>query len=278
MDALVTLGILVAVWFLFYLAVKHLKLEKEGFEVTPFYAIVKSTALNSLIERLAKVNPSAWRIFGNVAVVSAAGQCIFATYMLAQNLYAFIFRPEAAGAVQLLIPGVTVSTNSLPWFLLAAGIVILTHELMHGVQCVIENVKVKSAALLYAVITFGGAVEPDEETLKQASLMGRLRIYASGSLINITLAMLILAVSFVAGEYTPTPLAIFLNWLFFVSFSLAVMNMLPLGPLDGGQMLRELTAGYKYGKEIQQLATYSVLILIGGNLLMSMGRFGFIPI
>jgi membrane-associated protease RseP (regulator of RpoE activity) len=278
LDAVQTLGALVALWLLFLGAVKYLKLEREGFEVSPYYAIVKSTVLNKLITRLANVNPRAWRIFGNVAVASAVGQSIFATYLLASNLHAFIFRPEAAGAVQPLIPGVTISTNSLPWFLLAAGVVILTHELMHGVQCVIEGVKVKSAAFLYAVITFGGAVEPDEETLKQATLMGRLRIYASGSLINISLAMLVILLGTALGEATPLPLAIFLNWLFFVSLNLAVMNMLPLGPLDGGQMLRDVTAGLKYGKQIQQLATYSVLILIGGNLLLSMGRFGFIPI
>jgi membrane-associated protease RseP (regulator of RpoE activity) len=278
LDAVTTLGALVGVWFLFYAAVKYLKLEKEGFEVSPFYAILKSTVLNNLIDRIAKGNPRAWRVFGNIAVVSAAGQSIFATYLLASNLYAFIFRPESAGAVQPLIPGVTISSNSLPWFLLAAGVVILTHELMHGVQCVIEGVKVKSAAVLYAVITFGGAVEPDEETLKQASLMGRLRIYAAGSLINIATAMLVIVLGVTVGDYTPLPVAIFFNWLFFVSLNLAVMNMLPLGPLDGGQMLRDLTAGHKYGKQIQLVATYSVLILIGGNLILSLGRFGFVPI
>ena len=52
--------------------------------------------------------------------------------------------------------------------MLAAGVVILTHELSHGIQCVIEGVRVKSAAIMVAVITFGGAVEPDEEEMNKA--------------------------------------------------------------------------------------------------------------
>ena len=30
----------------------------------------------------------------------------------------------------------------------------------------------------------------------------------------------------------------FLNWLYFISTNLALVNMLPVYPLDGGQMLR----------------------------------------
>lgn len=278
MDAVTTLLFIIVIWFMFYGAVKLFKLENEGLEVTPYYAILKSTALNGVITRLALWKPRAWRVLGNIGIVSAVGQGLFATYMLASNFLRFFINPETASPVQPLIPGVTISAASLPWFLLAAGVVILTHELSHGIQCVMEGVKVKSAAALYAVITFGGAVEPDEEDLNKASLTSRMRIFASGSLVNLITGILTILVGIAVGKFLPDFAGIFLGWLYFVSINLAVMNMLPLGPLDGGQMWKAATDNMKYGKQFQLTATYGILFLIVGNIAMSLGKFGLIPI
>jgi len=278
MDAITTVLAIVAIWFIFYEIVKTFKLEGEGLEVSPYYAIFKSTALNSLIKRMADWKPDFWRIFGNIGIVTAIGQATFATYILSINLMKFFFKPEEAQAVQPLIPGVTISFSSLPWFLLAAGVVIVSHELSHGIQCVIENVKVKSAAVLYAVITFGGAVEPDEEELNKAPIMSRLRIFASGSLINLATSLFTIIIAISVGNYLPNEVNLFLSWLYFVSFNLAVMNMLPLGPLDGGQMWKAATDTTKFGKQLQTIATYGILFLIGGNIILSFGKFGLIPI
>jgi membrane-associated protease RseP (regulator of RpoE activity) len=278
LDAIITLAIIIAIWFLFFSVVKLFKLESEGLEVTPYYAIVKSTALNGIITKLALWKPKAWKVLGNIGVVSAVGQGIFATYMLTSNFLRFFLKPETASPVQPLIPGVTISASSLPWFLLAAGIVILTHELSHGIQCVMEGVKVKSAAALYAIITFGGAVEPDEDDLKQASLISRMRIFASGSLINLITGILTIFIGISVGKILPDFAGVFLGWLYFVSINLAVMNMLPLGPLDGGQMWKAATDKMRYGKQFQLAATYGILFLIVGNIALSLGKFGLIPI
>ncbi|OGD55048.1 hypothetical protein A3K81_03650 [Candidatus Bathyarchaeota archaeon RBG_13_60_20] len=277
-DQTLTLTLLIAAWMAFYVAAKRLRLEERGWDVQPFYALYKSTRLNKLIGRIGGWRPSAWRVLGNVGVAASVGQASFITFILARNLWSFVFKPEQASPVQPLIPGVTISVGSLPWFLLAAGVVILTHELGHGLMCVVEGIPVKSAAVMFAVVTFGGAVEPDEEGMEGASTMSKMRVFAIGSMINLLTGLLIIPVFIVLGGALPTQLLIFLNWLYFISINLAMMNMLPIGPLDGGQMWRAFTAGLKGGRTLQMAATYGFVALILMNLGLSLVTFGWVPI
>jgi membrane-associated protease RseP (regulator of RpoE activity) len=278
MDSLQTLAAIVAAWFIFYAVVKLLKINRGDLEVSPIYALYKSTKLNGFITRLANWKPMFWRVLGNVGVVTSIGQASFATWLLLSNLIRFFVRPEQASPVQPLIPGVTIGASSLPWFFLAAGVVILTHELSHGIQCVLEGVRVKSSAILFAVITFGGAVEPEEEDLKAAPLMSKMRIFAAGSIVNLITGLLVLPFTFLLGRWMPEPLIIFLSWLYFIAVNLAIINMLPIGPLDGGQMWRAFTEGNGHSKVLQQIATYGFIALIGGNIAFSLARFGLVPL
>jgi len=278
LDSLTTLGIIVAVWFTFYAVITLFKVKRDDLEVSPIYVLYKSTRLNGFISRLAGWHPEMWRILGNVGVVASVGQGAFASWLLINNLFKFFFVPEQATPVQPLIPGVTIGASSLPWFMLAAGIVILTHELSHGIQCVIGGIKVKSAAVLVAVITFGGAVEPDEEDLQKASLLSRMRVFASGSIVNLITGLLIIPLMIAFGGIMPGALAIFLSWLYFVSINLAIMNMLPIGPLDGGQMWKAATGMKSGGKLLQTAATYGFLALIIGNIIFSFSMFGLKPL
>ncbi len=277
-DQTLTLGLLLTAWIAFYLAAKQLKLGERGWDVQPFYALYKSTRLNDLIRRIAGLNPGFWRVLGNVGVAASVGQVSFLTFILVKNLWNFVFRPDQASPVQPLIPGVTISTSSLPWFLLGAGVVILTHELGHGLMCMVEGIPVKSAAVMFAVITFGGAVEPDEEGMERASTMSKMRVFAIGSMINLLTGLLTIPVFIVLGRALPTQLLIFLNWLYFISINLAMMNMLPIGPLDGGQMWRTFTAGLKGGLVLQRAATYGFIMLVLMNIGLSLATFGLVPI
>lgn len=271
-----TLGILLVAWIIFYFVAKYLKLDEKNWEIQPLYALYKSTKLNGIIEKLAKLSPRFWRVLGNIGIASSVGQAGFITFILAKNLWSFAFRPEQASPVQPLIPGVTISVNSLPWFLLGAGIIILTHELGHGIMCVIENVPVKSSAIMIAVITFGGAVEPDEEALQKASTMAKMRIYAIGSIINLITGLLTIPVFMAFGNVMPSHLIVFLNWLSFVAINLAMMNMLPIGPLDGGQMWRTFTEKMENGPLLRSFATYGFIVLILSNMGLSLLTFGFV--
>jgi len=54
--------------------------------------------------------------------------------------------------------------------------------------------------------------------------------------------------------------------------------MLPIGPLDGGQMWRTFTDTLPRGKQIQTIATYAFIVLILGNIVFSLNMFGLVPI
>jgi len=274
----ITLGIIITTWFIFYLLAKRLKLEDKGWEIAPYYALYKSTKLNELIKKLANLSPRFWKILGNIGIAASIGQVLFISYILTRNLWNFIFVPDQASPVQPLIPGVTISVNSLPWFLLAAGIIILTHELGHGIMCIIEGVPVKNSALMLAVVTFGGAVEPDEEAMEDAGIMTKMRIFAIGSIINLITGILTIPLFIAFGRIMPVQIAIFLQWVYFIAVNLAMMNMLPIGPLDGGQMWRTFTQRYNNGETLQRVATYGFITLILMNIGLSLSQFGFVPI
>ena len=273
-----TLGLILIAWTVFYFLAKQLKLDEKGWEIAPLYALYKSTRLNDLINRLAKLSPAGWKVLGNIGIAASVGQAGFISFILLKNIWSFIFVPEQASPVQPLIPGVTISVNSLPWFLLAAGIIILAHELGHGVMCITEGVRVKSAAVMFAVITFGGAVEPEEEDIQSASIWSKMRIYAIGSLINLIMGLLTIPVFMAFGRTMPQFMLVFFNWVYFVSINLAMMNMLPIGPLDGGQMWRDFTQRFNYGVTLRKGATYGFIGLILLNIIMSLAKFGLVPI
>ena len=273
-----TLGLILFGWVAFYFIAKQLKLDEKGWDIAPLYALYKSTRLNDLIDRLAKISPMGWKILGNIGIAASVGQAGFISFILLKNIWNFVYVPEQASPVQPLIPGVTISVNSLPWFLLAAGIIIMTHELGHGVMCIIEGVRVKSAAVMFAVITFGGAVEPDEEDIQAANIWSRMRIYAIGSLINLITGLLTIPVFIAFGRSMPVQLVVFFNWMYFVAINLAMMNMLPIGLLDGGQMWRDFTARFSSGAQLRKGATYGFIGLILLNIMLSLSKFGLVPI
>lgn len=277
-EQTLTLAFIVVAWFLFYFLAKQMKLDERGWDIQPYYALYKSTKLNDIIKRIARWNPGFWRVLGNIGIAASVGQATFLTYILSRNLWNFVFRPEQASPVQPLIPGVTISMNSLPWFLLGAGIIILTHEIGHGLMCVVEGIPVKSSALMLAVVTFGGAVEPDEEGMEKASVMSRMRVFAIGSMINLLTGLLTIPVFIAFGRVLPVQLLVFLNWLYFISINLAMMNMLPIGPLDGGQMWRTFTGSMRNGAFLQSAASYGFISLILMNLGLSLATFGWVPI
>lgn len=245
----------------------------------PLYAIYKSTRLNAFLERLGHLSPKLWRVLGNIGIVFSVGEVLFMTHLLLLNLYRFFYIPERASPVMPLIPGVTIRLESLPWFLAAAGLVILLHELAHGVQCVVEGVPIKSSAILLAVVTFGGAVEPDEKAMESARRMSRMRIFAAGSFTNLTTGLILLVIFFLFGNFIQDTVYAFLQWFYFLSINLAMVNMLPIFPLDGGQMFKAFVGSLPSGGLVLQRVTmYGFLALMAFNIGLSLVKFGIIPI
>jgi len=182
-------------WAVLYVLAHVFHLEKHGLDVKPAYFMFKSKALNSFLDRAANRWRTLWLVLSNVGLAFSIGLMVFSIYILTNNLLRFIFPPIGQAAqVSLAIPIVFIRFYWLPYFLLAVGIMALTHELAHGIVARLEGIPVLSSGVmgfLLFVIPPIFFVEPDEKGFEKASLLSKLRMLVSGSSINLVTALLI---------------------------------------------------------------------------------------
>jgi membrane-associated protease RseP (regulator of RpoE activity) len=111
-----------------------------------------------------------------------------------------------------LIPGLTISLdlNTLFFFGFSVAVVMILHELSHGLAARAEGIKVKNTGLLLLAVIPGAFVEPDEQDLVKAKKSSQTRVYAAGSTTNILLGIIALvilanAVFVLSPFYSTTP-------------------------------------------------------------------------
>lgn len=176
------------IWIL--VGIFHNKLSNHGVELNFPVIMWKTKRLRGLISRISNLSPTFWRWYMNVGIIVAFGAMIFTTWSLISAIPSVFETP----AVSIIIPGVEMPGSSIyvPFFygLIALATVLIVHEFSHGIQAVGEKISIKSIGLLLFIILPGAFVEPDEEELKQAKKSSRLRVYAAGSIANITLAII----------------------------------------------------------------------------------------
>lgn len=185
------------IWIL--VGIFHNKLADYGVELNFPVVMWKTQRLRGLISRISNFSPTFWRWYMNVGIIVAYGAMIFITWTLISTLPSVFDTP----AVSIVIPGVEMPGSSIyiPFFygLIALGTVLIVHEFSHGIQAVGEKIPIKSIGLLLFIILPGAFVEPDEDELKKAKRSSRLRVYAAGSIANISLAIIaILLVSLIS--------------------------------------------------------------------------------
>ena len=179
-------------WLLLYLLDKKWPLKKYGLEVGFFYIIRRTKRLNSFLKKIAEKHPIFWNTTWNIGIAVAFGQIGFALYTLTNNLHRFLSTPVSAQPVFLLLPGITVSLTWFPYLMTAIALTLISHELSHGIAACAERLKVKSAGIIFAFITIGGFVEPDEEQFQKLKTISKLRIISSGSFSNLTIGIVAL--------------------------------------------------------------------------------------
>jgi len=207
---------LVVFWAILYLLAYVFHLDKHGLDVKPAFFMYKSKALNSSIDKLAKKKPVLWTTLSNIGVAFSVGLMAFAVYFLVNNLLRF----SQVGDIRYIapaIPGLTLSITWLPFFLVAVVVIVLPHELAHGIMARVENIPVLSTGILAALVLFGAFVEPDEKEFEKASLTARLRMLSAGSAANLVTALLAL---------------ILLSGLFAPPAGLLIQETIPNGPLE----------------------------------------------
>jgi len=207
---------LVAFWVILYLVAYIFHLDKHGLEVKPGYFMYRSKALNSSIDKLAKKAPKLWTTLSNISIAFAVGLMAYAFYFLISNLLRF-GQSGQIGYVAPVIPGLTLSIYWLPFYVVAVVVIMLPHELAHGIASRVENIPILSTGILAMVVFFGAFAEPDEKEFEKASLTARLRMVSSGSASNIVTALLTL---------------ILLLGLFTAPAGLLIQDTIPGGPVD----------------------------------------------
>ena len=185
------------IWIL--VGIFHERLSTHGVEMNFPVIMWKTQRLRGLISRISNLSPRFWRWYMNIGIVVAFVAMIFITWTLVSTLPSVFETPS----VSIVIPGVEMPGSSIyipfVYGLIALATVLVVHEFSHGVQAVGEKISIKSIGLLLFAIIPGAFVEPDEEELKNAKRTSRLRVYAAGSIANVTLAIIaMLLVSLIA--------------------------------------------------------------------------------
>lgn len=182
---------LLIAWVLILAGAKALRLERHGFEIKPFMLTYKNYNVSGTLDRMLS-NKTVVRIFADVGVVAGAIMMAFALWFLINNLSNFFVATGQFSEVTLLIPGVTVrSAPNLMYFLLAAPIVLVIHEVAHGIVARLEKIKVKSGGFAIIIAIIAGFVEPDEEEFGKTKKISKVRVIAAGSTSNVLFSFII---------------------------------------------------------------------------------------
>ena len=120
------------------------------------------------------------------------GLMSYITYQLAKNLVnLFVKSPQAASIQPIIpVPGIGVSFETFPYLVLALSVVVITHELSHGIASLVDQVPLKSTGAFFAHVLMGGFVEPNEEELSKSKNITKLRVFAAGSYTNVVLGVI----------------------------------------------------------------------------------------
>ena len=191
-SVFIILATYLAVWAIICIAWWAFRAERFGITGPPFYLVYRTSRLNDWIARIAAWRPMFWRTVWNLGIVTGVGSMVFIFYELASNLLNLFFRSQQAVSVQPIVPvpGLFVSFETFPYLVFALSIVVITHELSHGIASLAGKVPLKSTGAFFGHVLMGGFVEPDEEKLNQAGEVTKLRVFAAGSYTNLVLGIL----------------------------------------------------------------------------------------
>jgi Zn-dependent protease/CBS domain-containing protein len=143
---------------------------------------------------------------------------------------------------------------------------VLAHELAHSLVGRREGIPAKSITLFF----FGGVAHIGKEASRPTS---ELRMAAAGPLCSLALAGIFYGISWLTSDFNEYVAAL-TGWLAWMNGILAIFNMIPGFPLDGGRVLRAIvwlaTGNYMRATRTATMAGYGVsyLFILGGIFLL----------
>ena len=139
-----------------------------------------------------------WRIYGNTSIIFCYITMVLMTALMIMTAWlVFGFTPAQRSAlpgpeVALVLPGINpiLPLEYLGYILLGLIIAIVVHEFSHGILALVDKLKVKSLGILYLIVPIGAFCEPDDEEVKKARILTRMRIYAAGPAANFVVVLI----------------------------------------------------------------------------------------
>ncbi len=159
---------------------------------------------------------------------------------------------------------------------------VLLHELGHSLAAMRYNIPVKDIVLL----PIGGVARLERMPEKPSQ---ELVVALAGPLVNVILAIALSPILLLSGvdqafalSLGSTAPAQLLNFLFYANVMLAVFNMIPAFPMDGGRVLRAILGFFITYEKSTTVAVnvgrvFALLMAVGPFLLSSTGIIGFNP-
>ncbi len=189
-------------------------IDRKKIEFKYILIIRRTKRFRDLIDRIARISPSAWKVIGTIGILVVFYYMFQGVYLISMLTYQVSLGLIEQPALQFILPTPASSGSSGPgyilipfWFwVITIFSILVPHEVSHGIMARVEKVKLKSVGLLLLAIFPGAFVEPDEKGLRKVSLLGRLRIFAAGSFANfITSFAIILLVSYIVWPLVALP-------------------------------------------------------------------------
>src|SRR3989338_1946314 len=181
---------------------KNVKIEWMAFIPVILY---RSKRTIEHVRKLGRTYEKFWQIYGTIAIPVAFIAMAFVVYFLIQQVLATITKvlngETLQSAVQFILPGASASSSGIVqfvpiWYFLGSlAIILVVHELMHGVVAEAFKLKLKSVGFgLLAIIPLA-FVEPDEKQFNKAPLRAREAVLASGAFTNFVVAAIVIGLT-----------------------------------------------------------------------------------
>jgi len=206
LDPYIPLLFYLAVWVVIYALAVLLKADKHGIIAKPYYLMLKTVVFNSWIERIGSRFRRGWLAFFDIGAAMGIGLLVFVIYSFINNAVGLFRHSSSAGPTLLIIPlpGLTIGWDIFPYILLAIAVLLIPHELAHGIASVLDKVPLKSSGVFMAIFLPGGFVEIDEENLAKRKARTKLRVFAAGSFTNVATWALVLLLLVALFQPSPT--------------------------------------------------------------------------
>ncbi len=197
MDSLTFLMLVGFVWIILTAISRISWFNVKNPEIGLGFAYYRTTKLNNLISRIAKKKESLWKLLWDIGILSGLGILFTGLIVFTINVIPF-FLPKSSEvtpiAITPVIPGVTISFGTLPYFIVAILIGAAVHEFAHGIAAINEKISLKSTGIFVFLLLFGAFVEPNEDDLKASSNRSKMRVMAAGGLANMLVSILLILI------------------------------------------------------------------------------------